>query len=342
MKTLTRIGMACSVSLALGGVTAIAHHSAAAFDTQKEVTVTGTVKSYRFANPHVQLIVSVKKEDGSSVDMDVEAGAASVLNGLGFTKDKLKAGDIVTISGSPSKRDPDKFMIGRDLTKQKDNSYIPLNIASRSILEVKSDAVATSIAGTWFSPMSAFGAYNSTAAKFARNDEARKVAKEMSDSKATTQKDCIPIGLPATTFYPVATTIDVQKDKVIIKTDWMDTTRTVYLDGKHPHPPASEKFQHGHSIGHWEGKTLVVETTNFKEHPMGLSTGVPSSDQKKLIEKFSLADDGKSLIYAGTIDDPKYLTQTAQWSGRLEYRPGMPQSNQKCNVEVARKFLSDY
>jgi hypothetical protein len=164
----------------------------------------------------------------------------------------------------------------------------------------------------------------------------------MSDGKSTTQKDCIPIGLPATTFYPVATTIDVQKDKVIIRTDWMDTTRTVYLDGKHPHPPASQKFLHGHSIGHWEGKTLVVETTNFTEHPMGLSTGVPSSDQKKLIEKFSLGEDGKSLIYAGTIDDPKYLTQTAQWSGRLEYRPGMPQSNQKCNVEVARKFLKDY
>ena len=125
-------------------------------------------------------------------------------------------------------------MLGRDLTKQKDNSYVPLNIASRSIIEVKSDAVATSIAGTWFSPMSSFTAYMGAAGKFARNDEARKVAKEMSDGKSTTQKDCIPIGLPATMFYPVATTIAVQKDKVIIKTDWMDTTRTVYLDK----PPA--------------------------------------------------------------------------------------------------------
>jgi hypothetical protein len=319
-----------------------AHHSAAAFDSQKKVSVTGKVVEYRYMNPHVYLTLEVTKDDGTKQRMEIEAGAASVLNGLGFTKDKLKVGDIVTIAGSPSRRDPDKFMIGRDLTKQKDNSYVPLNIASRSIIEVKSDRVATSIAGTWFSPTSSFGAYNQTAAKFARNDEARKVAKEMSDGKATTQKDCIPIGLPATTFYPVATTIDVQKDKVIIKTDWMDTTRTVYLDGRHPHPPAGQKFLHGHSIGHWEGKTLVVETTNFTEHPMGLSTGVPSSDQKKLVEKFSLNEDGKSLTYAGTIDDPKYLTQQAQWSGRLEYRPGMPQSNQKCNVDVARKFLNDY
>ena len=269
---------------------ALAHHSAAAFDNQKKISVTGKVVEYRYMNPHIYLTLEIAKDDGTKQRMEVEAGAASVLNALGFTRDKLKVGDIVTIAGSPSRREPDKLMLGRDLTKQKDNSYVPLNIASRSIYEVKSDAVATSIAGTWFSPMSSFTQYMGAAGKWARNDEARAVAKQMSDSRATTQKDCIPIGLPATTFYPVATTITVQKDKVIIKTDWMDTTRTVYLDGRQ-HPPASQKFQHGHSVGRWDGKTLVVETTNFTAHPMGLSTGVPSSDQKKLIERFSLAEE---------------------------------------------------
>src|SRR5262245_27131918 len=339
MKKNAIILSACA--LVTMAVPVAAHHSAAAFDNQKKVSVTGKVVEYRYMNPHIYMTLEVTKDDGTKQRMEVEAGAASVLNGLGFTRDKLKVGDIVTIAGAPSRRDPDKFMLGSDLTKQKDNSYIPLNISSRSILEVKSDAVATSIAGTWFSPSSSFGAYNSTAAKFARNDLARAVAKEVADPKSTTQKDCIPIGLPATTFYPVATSITVEKDKVLIKTDWMDTNRTVYLDGR-KHPPASQLFQHGHSVGHWVGKVLVVETTNFRDHKMGLSTGVPSSSQKKLIERFALNEDGKSLTYSGTIDDPVYLTQQAQWSGRLEYRPGMPQSNQKCNVDVARKFLTDY
>jgi hypothetical protein len=327
-------------ALAVAAVPAAAHHSGAAFDNQKKISVTGKLIEYRYMNPHIYMALEVTKEDGTKQRMEVEAGAASVLNALGFTKDKLKIGDIVTIAGSPSRRDPDKFMIGRDLTKQKDNSYVPLNIASRSIIEVKADAVATSIAGTWFSPMSSFGAYNGTAAKWPRNDKARAVSKEVSGPKGTTQKDCIPIGLPATTFYPVATNITVQKDKVLIKTDWMDTNRTVYLDGR-PHPPASQQSLHGHSVGHWEGKTLVVETTNFTDHPMGLSTGVPSSSQKKLIERFTLNEDGRSLTYSGSVEDPVYLTGPAQWTGRLEYRPGMPQSNQKCNVEVARKFLGD-
>ena len=327
----------CAAALAVAAP-ALAHHSAAAFDGQKKISVTGKVIEYRYMNPHIYLALEVTKEDGTKQRMEVEAGAASVLNALGFTKDKLKVGDIVTITGSPSRRDPDKFMLGRDLTKQKDNSYVPLNIASRSILELKPDAVATSIAGTWFS--TSFGAYMGTAAKWPRTEEARAIGKRMSDARATTQKDCIPIGLPSTMFYPVATVITVQKDKVVMKIDWMDTERTIYLDGR-KHPPATQQFLHGHSVGRWEGKVLVAETTNFTKHDMGLSTSVPSSDQKKLIERFEVAPDGKALIYSGTVEDPVYLTGPAEWSGRLAYRPGMPLSNQKCNVEVARKFLGD-
>ena len=339
MKTLRRIGMACSVSLALGGVTAIAHHSAAAFDTQKEVTVTGTVKSYRFANPHVQLIVSVKKEDGSSVDMDVEAGAASVLNGLGFTKDALKPGELVTITGNPARSNPEAHMLGKDLYKKADGSFLPLYIGSKSIYDAKVNATAASIEGTWFSPMRSFtgvmGAVNR-----APLTEKGQAARKAANPNVSSQADCVPIGEPTVMVYPVANNIKVQKDKVVIKTDWMDTERTVYLDGR-SHPPASQTFLHGHSVGRWEGKVLVVETTNFKEHPSGLSTALPSSTQKKLIERFELGEDGKTLKYSGTVEDPVYLTTPGQFTASWEYRPGMPFSNQKCDIQIARQFMKD-
>ena len=47
------------------------------------------------------------------------------------------------------------------------------------------------------------------------------------------------------------------------------------------------------------------------------------------------------IINREYVEDPVYLTQPAQWSGKWEYRPGMPHSNQKCDVEVARRFLAD-
>jgi hypothetical protein len=334
MKKLAFILSCCALVAAT--VPLAAHHSAAAFDTSKQVTVTGTVLEYRYTNPHIYLTLEV---EGTKQRMEVEAGAASVLNALGFTKDSLKIGETVTIVGSPSRREPDKLMLGRDLTKKKDGAYVPLNIASRSVYQTKDPAAAaTSIAGTWFSPMSEFTGYMGQAGRWTRTEQAKAATK--ADPRATTQKDCIPIGLPAVMFYPVANTITVQKDKVVMKVDWMETTRTIYLDGR-KHPAATEQFLHGHSIGHWEGKTLVVETTNFKDHAMGLSNGLPSSSQKKLTEKFTLSEDGKTLLYSGVAEDPVFLAKPSEWSGKFQYRPGMPQSNQKCNVELARKFLDD-
>ena len=104
-----------------------AHDSAAAFDTQKEARATGTVTEFSFRNPHVYLVLQVKNPDGSTARLEVEAGAASVLNPLGFTKDSLKVGDIVTIVGNPARAKPDALMLGKDLVKQ-DGSYYPLFI----------------------------------------------------------------------------------------------------------------------------------------------------------------------------------------------------------------------
>ena len=325
---------ACLIPLALAAP-ALAHHSAAAYDTQKEVKVTGTVIRYRFANPHVYLTLQVKKDDGSMTTMEIEAGAASVLNGLGFNKDSVAAGDVVTVVGNPDRNKP-AYLLGKDLYKQ-NGSYVPLNISSRSVYE-RSNATATSIAGTWFSPPSEFGGFMGGTGRWTLTEKGRTAAATV-DPKATTQKDCIPVGAPLLMFYPVANTITVQRDRVVMNVDWMESQRIIYLDGR-KHPPANETSLHGHSVGRWEGNTLVVETTNFRDHPMGLSMSVPGSSQKRLTERFMLGEDRKVLVYSGVIEDPVYLVKPVQWSGKWEYRPAMRHSNQKCDIEVARKFLT--
>jgi len=329
--------LACFLVAALA-VPALAHHSAAAYDTQKEVKVTGTVMQYRYANPHVYLTLQVKKDDGSIATMEVEAGAAAVLNGLGFTKDSIKSGEIVTIVGNPARAKPDAFVLGRELYKR-DGTYVPLNIASRSIYESKS-AAATSIAGTWFSPRSEFGGFLGGAGRWTLTDKGRAAAAGADERTKNALKDCIPVGAPALMFYPVANTITVQRDRVVMKVDWMDSERTVYLDGR-AHPPAAQTSLQGHSTGRWDGKTLVVETTNFKDHPMGLSLSMPSSTQKKLTERFALSEDGKTLIYSGVLEDPVYLAKPVEWTGKWEYRPTMKASGEKCNVDVASRFLTN-
>lgn len=337
MNGIAKSALVCCLWLALAAP-ALAHHSAAAFDTQQEVKVTGTITEYSYRNPHIYLVLQVKKADGSVAAMEVEVGAAAVLNPLGFTRNSVAVGDVVTIVGNPARSKPDQLMLGRELYKG-DGAYYPLNFASRSIYAARNE-VATTIAGTWFSPRTEFNGFLGGVSKWPITEKG-KAAMANAGPKTTTQKDCIPVGAPALMFYPVATTITVQPDRVVMKVDWMDSERIVYLDGRR-HPPASETFLHGHSVGRFEGDTLVADTTNFRDHANGLSMSLPSSTRKHLTERFRLGQDGKTLIYSGVMEDPVYLARPVEWSGQWLYRPNMPHSNEKCDVEVARKFLADF
>jgi len=337
MNKIAAFVLVCSMAL-MSAPAAFAHHSAAAFDTRQEVKATGTVIQIAFRNPHVYMTLQVRRADGSTSTLEVEAGAASVLSPLGFNRNSIAAGDVVTITGNPARAKPDTLMLGRDLYKA-DGTYYPLNIASRGVYAANT-AVATTIAGTWFSPWTEFNGFVGGAAKWPLTD-AGKAALARFDPKATPQRDCVPVGVPTLMFYPVADTITVERDRVVMKVDWMSSERTIYLDGR-KHPPASETFLHGHSVGRWEGNTLVAETTNFKESAIGLTTSLPGSARKRVTERFQVSQDGKTLNYSGVVEDPVYLIRPVEWSGQWQYRPSMPHSNEKCDLTVARKYLGDF
>ncbi|HTR01228.1 MAG TPA: DUF6152 family protein [Candidatus Acidoferrum sp.] len=332
----TRLTVLATLIAAGCSTTALAHHSAAAFNTGVKQTISGVVTEYSFRNPHVYMVLNVKKEDGTTVATEVEAGAASVIGPLGFSRDSIKVGDKISIVGNPPKAGGDKLFLGLELYKE-DGTYLPLNIASKSTY-TDTGAKATSIAGTWFSPMKSFMGFLGGQRGWQTTDAAKAAAAKAA-SLPTPQKDCQPIGEPAVAFYPVATVIDVQKDKVLLHIDWLDTERTVWLDGR-KHPDAKQTFPHGHSVGHFEGNTLVVDSTNFAPNPIGLTTSLPSGTGKHLTEKYEVGPDGKSLVYSGKIEDPEFLAAPVEWSGTLEYRPDMKLSGEKCDIKTAQKFLS--
>src|SRR2546428_7335750 len=98
MNEIAKVISGCFLVVALASP-ALAHHSAAAYDTQKEVRLTGTITQYRFGNPHVYMILQVKKADGSTKPVEVEAGAAALLHPVRFIKRLLSAGDACNIFG---------------------------------------------------------------------------------------------------------------------------------------------------------------------------------------------------------------------------------------------------
>jgi hypothetical protein len=98
------------------------------------------------------------------------------------------------------------------------------------------------------------------------------------------------------------------KDQIVIFNEMIHSARIVRLNGTHP--PDTVRTLIGDSIGHWEGSTLVVDTTNFARE--GMVRG--SSRNLHLIERFSLADK-ETLKYEFTVDDP--ATWTRQWTASV-------------------------
>ena len=85
---------------------ASAHHSfTATYDTGKTVTVEGKVTQFLLRNPHSFLHIVAVDKDGKEQNWNIEWAAAGQLGGAGVTRDALKVGDAVVITGNPA-RDP--------------------------------------------------------------------------------------------------------------------------------------------------------------------------------------------------------------------------------------------
>ena len=82
----------------------LAHHSfAAEFDANKTTTLTGAVTKLDWINPHARLFVDVKAADGKLTSWEIELGPPAILMRSGWTKNSVKAGDMVTVNGALAK-----------------------------------------------------------------------------------------------------------------------------------------------------------------------------------------------------------------------------------------------
>jgi hypothetical protein len=128
----------------------------------------------------------------------------------------------------------------------------------------------------------------------------------------------VPHGMPRIIGGgPGPTEFLVTPEQTIIIWDYMNEMRRVYTDGR-PHPPAAEypPTVMGHSIGRWEGDTLVVDTIHLKAGIYDRS-GAPHSDQVHMVERIRRLP-GDQIEFDLTIEDPVMFT--GPWKLKRLYR----------------------
>ena len=147
-------------------------------------------------------------------------------------------------------------------------------------------------------------------------------AKQLFDYRQSSQKltrppyiDCKPAPGPEFLLAPGFEIVDAPelKSVFILNMGGPHSWRVIYTDGRmHPKPEDLRPTSLGHSIGRWEGDTLIVDTVGFNEK-IWIMGSYPTTDQLHLTERFTRPTLG-SLEYEVTVDDPG--AYTGSWSAR--------------------------
>ena len=132
---------------------------------------------------------------------------------------------------------------------------------------------------------------------------------------------CWPPGLPImmTRAWPVSM-IQLPTSIFMIQ-ELMNSMRIVYMDGRgHTDPDIAVPSFNGESIGHWEGDTLVIDTTNFvaDHHWIHDRLSIPASDELHIVERIRMIENGMRLEIEYSLTDPKSWVGT--WKITKQWR----------------------
>jgi hypothetical protein len=299
-----------------------AHHSAIQFDMSATISFEAVVTELEWKNPHVFVQVNRIDGDGQMTPLQIEADGASMLIPHRWSRDSLQPGDRVIVEAYPARQDENRSLLGYSITKD-DGTVLSPN-PDRYMSEQVSSPQAAGIEGTWLPRWAAF--FRLRNARLPLTEQGR-LFRERPESEQIPLYDCVPFSSPRIMVIPVRSEIEILSDRVLIRVDWLDVERIIYTDGRE-HPTAGQRTIQGHSIGRWEGDTLVFETTLFSDEAMG-EYSLP----------LSLNADRRTLDYSFTLEDPEYLTAPVSGGGVWDYRPALESSSVACDLEASRRNL---
>jgi hypothetical protein len=310
IREMAALVVAMSIATAAG-----AHHSFAPyFDIKKPVSISGRITQFEARNPHSYLHIAAVDENGRTQEYVCESHGFTQLKRNGVTAQMLKTGTQVRVEGSQSRTDVHRCFFT--------DVYFPdgrsLNVNGRTDVAQPTGLARSDIFGTWLlAPMP-----NRSTSGPQPMIESMTAAGKAAVAKYDPFKDdpvfrCDPVavrrvwGAPGT---PLSMTRET--DRVILRYEWMDVQRVVYLNQRE-HPKGGSRTSLGHSIGHFEGDTLVVETGNYSAGVLNQYVEVAGQPTRGLlhsaalttVERLHLDATRQRLVVQITQKDPEFFTR---------------------------------
>jgi hypothetical protein len=315
----------------------LAHHSKFVyFDPSKSVMLEGEISLVQWRNPHVEFKLAVKDNSGNDVTWTLETHSVSILRRMDLSRDVIEVGDTVRVVGWQAKRGGEELFIsnmllpnGREIifdpgskpqwSDNVEGDHSGWMITEESLGDSDKDAEGIFHVGST-SLVGGDGNFLYENYDFPLTKGAAAARAEFDMYTHPIIGTCVFKGMPTIMEQPYPMQFAKSHNLILMHMEEGDTVRV--FDMTPGATTANRKpTKLGHSVGKWEGDTLVVTTTG-SNWPLVDLTGVPNTVDAVYLERFTPSADGKRLDYTLTITDPGIFTSPPTFSKSWLWVPG--------------------
>jgi hypothetical protein len=322
---------------------AYAHHGAGRYDPSKHVEIEGRLTRLDFVNPHSYVYFDVVGDDGKVVAMKCEMRSATVLRRSGWSPDMFKPGASIKVTGYPHRDDPtacsvETLTLGNAPTLVRYQQLSDAKAVNRSKRPFRLPNGRPNLAGDWAQEQQVLAAPPGGRAGLVPISQAAAIragklpmpagpagwfpppvkltavgqaAQEALRKRPTSENPRLSCQITSILFDWVfdGAINRITQSATVIRMEYGASpglTRTVHMNMT-AHPAAVAPSRAGHSIGRWDGDTLVVDTVGFL--PGSLGGNLPHSDKLHVVERFTLNPATLELARSIVAEDPVYFAE---------------------------------
>jgi hypothetical protein len=324
-----------------------AHHSFAThYDSTRPMELVGTVVDFSMRSPHSFLYLEVESNRGELITWEIEMASVPLLRRQGFSAETFKLGDQVVVNVWLNRVENNRLVWGRGFVTAEGEALGAFPPTSRVESVHLAASRAERLQGRWRGlPVPMFDGNGSPLPL----NPAGLAAVRTYDPQTSPANTCEANNVPATYHAPYQIEIRIEGSEAAIDHELYNVTRTVHLDSEPQ--PAEPTGLFGLATGRIDGDELVIESAGFPASgwglgtaadALGIGTDIPSSEQKELLERFSVSDDGQTLTVSYTLEDPAYLTQPYVGTATLNrVADDEPLHPYECEMDSAERFSRD-